>query len=40
MTDKEYRECINEMLMSIDDNRVLKIIFETVHRYFMRRKRS
>lgn len=36
MTNKEYRKLINEMTNKIDNNNILKIIFEFVHKWFIR----
>lgn len=35
MSNEEYIHCIVEMLMRIDDNLILKKIFEYVHRIFI-----
>ena len=37
MSTEEYKKSITQMLSCIDDKKVLKLIYEIVHRFFIER---
>lgn len=38
MTNEEYKKYIHDMVEQIDDNVILKFIFQYVHKYFIKCK--
>lgn len=37
MSTEKYKESITQMLSCIDDSKVVKLIYEIVHRFFIER---
>ena len=37
MSAEKYKESITQMLSCIDDNKVVKLVYEIVHRFFIDR---